>query len=496
MSRRLSRSDKEKWVAVTPPPTKRLPLRIPASDNTDLIAANKLTIIGRVTNPSIQNTRAILNFLPQVWGLEGRVEGRDLATVTTIGEELGFLADKVVEEAKVRVELNGFLPLVMNMEIQLPSDEIITVEFEYIKIEKHCFTCFSLFHEDETCPIKPRNSLPVKDRKLGITQRIALQRIEADKRRHDDRRGYRRPNQLPPPTGNVRDDHRQRNTHYSDHRASSRTTQDAASSRHREPHYHGSSFHRSPPRESRRSIREDSRVLSSGVKVQNQDVPIDPLSNPFGPSRSLSSHTPSPRNLRERLDFPPEAGGSGGVSLANSSERRSVLARIGRSSPGNAPPTRGPASFDSARLQEVEIMYDGSAGQEHISPFHASATDGGQSSRIPVALRLGGVSDPSATISARDTSPPPVFNFNTKTTGKRKVSKTTAPRKRVVARSPLKGVKVRKTNVARSVNPPRKKQCVERALSLPCDKAGPSATTRATTRARRTDFRPPSPPLP
>lgn len=78
MSRRLSRSDKEKRVAVTPPPTKRLPLRIPASDNTDLIAANKLTIIGRVTNPSIQNTRAILNFLPQVWGLEGRVEGRDL----------------------------------------------------------------------------------------------------------------------------------------------------------------------------------------------------------------------------------------------------------------------------------------------------------------------------------------------------------------------------------------------------------------------------------
>ncbi|XP_048604723.1 uncharacterized protein LOC125582196 [Brassica napus] len=426
MSRRLSRSDKDKWVAVTPPPTKRLPLRIPASDNTDLIAANKLTIIGRVTNPSIQNTRAILNFLPQVWGLEGRVEGRDLgpekfqirfrtesdmevilsknpynykkwmllmqkweptvsetfpssisfwirihgiplhfcneATVTTIGEELGLLADKVVEEAKVRVELNGFLPLVMNMEIQLPSDEIITVEFEYIKIEKHCFTCFSLFHEDETCPVKPRNSLPVKDRKLGIIQRIALQRIEADKRRHDDRRGYRRSNQLPPPTGNVRDDHRQRNTHYSDHRASSRTTQDAASSRHREPHYHGSSFHRSPPRESRRSIREDSRVLSSGVKVQNQDVPIDPLSNPIGPSRSLSSHTPSPRNLRERLDFPPEAGGSGGVSLANSSERRSVLARIGRSSPGNAPPTRGPASFDSARLQEVEIMYDGSAG--------------------------------------------------------------------------------------------------------------------------------------
>ncbi|KAF2606226.1 hypothetical protein F2Q68_00043161 [Brassica cretica] len=87
----------------------------------------------------------------------------------------------------------------MNMEIQLPSDDIITVEFEYIKIQKHCFTYFSLFHEDENCPVKPRHSLSIKERKLGITQRIALQRIEADNRRHDDRRGYHRPTNLPPP---------------------------------------------------------------------------------------------------------------------------------------------------------------------------------------------------------------------------------------------------------------------------------------------------------
>ncbi|KAH0872057.1 hypothetical protein HID58_069419, partial [Brassica napus] len=86
------------------------------------------------------------------------------------------------EQSKVRGEVDGFLPLVMNMEIQLPSDDIITVEFEYIKIEKHCFTYFSLFHEDENCPVKPRHSLPIKERKLGITQRIALQRIEADNR--------------------------------------------------------------------------------------------------------------------------------------------------------------------------------------------------------------------------------------------------------------------------------------------------------------------------
>ncbi|CAN6899145.1 unnamed protein product [Brassica oleracea] len=77
----------------------------------------------------------------------------------------------------------------MNLEIRLPSEDIITVEFEYLKIEKHCFVCFSLFHEEMDCPSKPRYLPPPKERKLGITKRIAFQRIEVEKKRHDDRRG-------------------------------------------------------------------------------------------------------------------------------------------------------------------------------------------------------------------------------------------------------------------------------------------------------------------
>ncbi|CAG7883352.1 unnamed protein product, partial [Brassica rapa] len=80
----------------------------------------------------------------------------------------------------------------MQLEIQLPSGDLQNVELEYIKIEKHCFTCFSLLHEEVDCPNRPINPIPLKERKLGITQRIALQRIEADKKRHDDRRGYSR----------------------------------------------------------------------------------------------------------------------------------------------------------------------------------------------------------------------------------------------------------------------------------------------------------------
>lgn len=70
------------------------------------------------------------------------------------------MTDKVVDEAKFRVEVNGLQPLIMGMEIELPSEEVIAVEFEYIKIKK------------SDCPIRDRNVPHVKDRKLGITQRL------------------------------------------------------------------------------------------------------------------------------------------------------------------------------------------------------------------------------------------------------------------------------------------------------------------------------------
>lgn len=562
MARRLSRSDKEKWAAAPPPPPRRPPLRIPASDNTALIATNKLTLVGRVTNPLLQNTRAVVNFLPR------RVEGRDLgskkfqirfqsendmevvfnkgpyhykkwmlllqkwepvvsesfpdkisfwirihgiplhfcneATIDTISDSLGLQTGKVVEEAKVRVEFNGLQPLEMSTEIQLPSDDIITVEFEYLKMEKHCFTCFSLFHEDESCPVKPPNTPPIKERKLGITQRLALQRIEADKRRHEERRGYRRPAYSQQPSENRREDLRPRIPHFSDNRDSRRAPFEVDALGYKKPYYRSSQ--RSPSEESRHSSRNKSRILSSGVKVQNQDVPIDPLSNPHGASRSrsLSSHTPSPRNLRERMDFPLEANGSGGSSRAHSSERRSALARIGSSSRELIQPPRGPTSFDSNRLQEVEIVYDDRDEQDHISPFQARFPEIGQNSRVPASLRLGGSSEVIVFGSVNEVASPSAHVDGAKTKGKGKATKTAkvgkgpnpTTKKRGVARSPLHGVNLKKSNVALSMNPPKKKLCIEKDPSLPCDKAGPSTTSRTSSRTRGADFRSPPPPFP
>ncbi|XP_013589559.1 PREDICTED: uncharacterized protein At4g02000-like [Brassica oleracea var. oleracea] len=93
-----------------------------------------------------------------------------------IGKALGHVSTKDVRESRIRVALNGLLPLEMNSEIQLPYGEVMEV---------------SLLHEENDCPRRPHGNAPLKDRKLGITQALALERIEAEKRRHDERQGYK-----------------------------------------------------------------------------------------------------------------------------------------------------------------------------------------------------------------------------------------------------------------------------------------------------------------
>ncbi|KAL0877484.1 hypothetical protein Bca101_027189 [Brassica carinata] len=76
----------------------------------------------------------------------------------------------------------------MRMDLQLPSDDIIEVELEYEKLEKHCFLCKSLSHEDEKCPAPP---LPVADRdrsRFNISQQNTLDRIEEGRKRQADRK--------------------------------------------------------------------------------------------------------------------------------------------------------------------------------------------------------------------------------------------------------------------------------------------------------------------
>ncbi|VVA91707.1 unnamed protein product [Arabis nemorensis] len=250
-SHRYSRHEKGKWVPNQSKLARKPPIRIPERDVSSLIAQHQLTLIGRVTNPTMQRPQAVVDYLPQYWKLENRVTGRSLGsdtfqfkftaeedlqdilskfpfhfrkwmlilqkwepiiaqpfpssiafwikihgiplhyytldTIEAITEELGPIKAKDADQMRVRVEVNGLQPLEMVRDVELPSSEIIQVELEYEKLKKHCFHCFSLTHDELTCPLLAPDSQKAT-RPLGINQQRTLSRIEADKKRHDERR--------------------------------------------------------------------------------------------------------------------------------------------------------------------------------------------------------------------------------------------------------------------------------------------------------------------
>ncbi|KAF3536113.1 hypothetical protein F2Q69_00023910 [Brassica cretica] len=343
MARRYNRSEKEKWTAPSAPPPKRPPVRIPERNNDDLIAANKLSIID--------------------------------------------VSDRSETEAKVRVEVNGLLPLEMKMEIELPTDngDVIDVEFEYTKIEKHCFTCFSLLHEEVNCPHKSLNDPPPKARVLGITQRIALHRIEAEKKRHDDRRGYVRPeahSSARPYEGQLDRTRSERfgsRPHYSydinrelptsrpGRPHSQNYRNEASSAQYRVVEKSrtstGSHSHRSPIATSGRQEGHESRAPKDGIYIG--------LNSPI---------TPPSRSLRDRLG--PQAGRAREGEISGSNGRRSALERVAEPTQERLPP-----SFESGRLQEpvTTLNEDGPMDQYIATECLAVVPH----SRIPATLRLG-----------------------------------------------------------------------------------------------------------
>ncbi|CAN8320459.1 unnamed protein product [Cochlearia groenlandica] len=75
MERHYFIQEKGKWTAENNKSTCRPPLDIPESDNVELIKENKLSLIGRITNPTIQRTKVIAELLPQFWELKRPVIG-------------------------------------------------------------------------------------------------------------------------------------------------------------------------------------------------------------------------------------------------------------------------------------------------------------------------------------------------------------------------------------------------------------------------------------
>ena len=280
---------------------------------------------------------------------------------------------KDVDHCRVRVLLNGLKPLEMKMDISLPSGDEIPVELKYEKLEKHCFHCFALSHEKKDCPLLPP-ALRSSSSHLGVTQLNTLDRLEANRRRLEDRRP---PRQL----SLSRDREWRREPSHSLHRSSDKTyVSDYIRRDYRKNYDSQGCYERDRTSLARRT---DDYSLSRSENQRNHTArpppghpppptwrPVTMAGNLKTPTQSIQSqvsHTPSPRPLREVMLPPGNATARNtGDHEPHSRERRSALERI--SVPGH--------DTDRTEAQHEKVSSTKSPGsQQHGTEERRSALE-------------------------------------------------------------------------------------------------------------------------
>ncbi|KAJ4917950.1 Uncharacterized protein Rs2_03500 [Raphanus sativus] len=371
MSHRYSRADKGKGREDDFPLRKPL-VKVPATNVTELIERNKLTLIGKVTNPAIQKPKALVDFFLQQWNVVGKNSGRNLGpalfqfgfesekdlqtilskapfhfknwmlilqrwepivsdsfpsqipfwisahgiplhywtdeTIEAIGAALGPIVNREVDKARLKVSVNGLKPLIMKVDLQLPSSKVIEVELEYERIGKHCFCCKALDHEDtekHPCPFSR-----LQDRgSLGISQHNALEKIENSRRRQHERRFSRQQN--PPAQREARWTNARnapRRSEVSSRGYSSRSESEKCSgfeeNKRRYDDRNGS-YHTSPSRRAPHHRPSEERISPSWRARSQQNRELEIATLPQGsqttPPRECNTPPRSIRNLQQLL---------------------------------------------------------------------------------------------------------------------------------------------------------------------------------------------------
>lgn len=193
-------------------------IRVPAFDNSDLIAKFKQTLIGMMFHSDGRSVEALLKHMPKrrIWDVEGRVRGTNLGnnkfhfdfdreedlikvlekgpchfnkwsfslerwtptikedfpnsmpfwavvsgvpihykkqeTYESVGKALGVFDKSDVEGSRVRVFVNGDLPLKFECKIGFANGDVVKVTIQYEDLYRHCYSCKRLSHEEGTCP--------------------------------------------------------------------------------------------------------------------------------------------------------------------------------------------------------------------------------------------------------------------------------------------------------------------------------------------------------
>ncbi|KAF3497417.1 hypothetical protein DY000_02055625 [Brassica cretica] len=74
-------------------------------------------------------------------------------TIQSVGEDIGLFEYSEITSlsARMRVQVNGLLPLIKESVIVYPSGEEVPVSLHYERLEKHCSKCYRLDHELKDC---------------------------------------------------------------------------------------------------------------------------------------------------------------------------------------------------------------------------------------------------------------------------------------------------------------------------------------------------------
>ncbi|KAG5402641.1 hypothetical protein IGI04_008760, partial [Brassica rapa subsp. trilocularis] len=460
MSHRYSREEKKKWIPTRSQTIRKPPVQIPEIDTAALIEENKFTLIGRVTNPATQNTKAL-----------------------------------------------------MTRDISLPSGEIIEVEFSYDNLQKHCFRCHSLSHEKDDCPTSENSR--ERDRspnRIGISQRNTMARLDDNRRRYEERKRFKghqvQHKREAPPSYTRRDYYEDRTT---DSRYNSRQHQSYAPvtseyRRGREDYNPGRSFSRESG--ARVGVKNNLHISDSPSKMTEHDRDRDGVGQitekrraPSHDSASkiqspaLQDPTPHSTDLRRALSRREDGEASGdqvssgcrpikerlrlpeiphstdlrrSLSLRDdgnemggqtSADRPPAKQRLSLPSNGKSRLAQQGTSTGSSRLQDIDIHYleeimepprldssrpSGSRppGVIHSPPQENSPIRTLSEDRRHVSLRLGPQPVPNqmdSPMQARLSERPGII---TRSVAKKKDGKM--PQKKKYNTSPLKGVSIKK----------------------------------------------------
>ncbi|XP_013679592.1 uncharacterized protein LOC106384125 [Brassica napus] len=77
---------------------------------------------------------------------------KKLETYQSVGKALGTYDFADIEGGRVRVFINGDLPLKFEYKVGFQNGDVVKVTIIYEDLHRHCFTCKRITHEEGTCP--------------------------------------------------------------------------------------------------------------------------------------------------------------------------------------------------------------------------------------------------------------------------------------------------------------------------------------------------------